>query len=254
MRIVVCRLDEFPPGERRIVQAGRRSIGVFRVGDRFYAINNYCPHQGGPLCLGRTKPWVSSSGPGEFVLAEDDALLACPWHGWEYDLATGQSFLGPGEPPPFPALDCFTAPENHVFAFKGLWECNWLQAMEVGIDLGELIRSYAKDVNDFQEWLERTLELAAGDQIADYRRCTKRIKAVSSRCYWNIIFQQVVLPAKRDPYQYLDQYLTPDELKDVNALPLRSKEQVDRIISLVDEYNACDSELRALVYKAFGVK
>lgn len=99
MRIVVCRLDEFAPGERRIVQAGRRSIGVFRVGDRFYAINNYCPHQGGPLCLGRTKPWVSSSGPGEFVLAEDDALLACPWHGWEYDLATGQSFLGPGEPP-----------------------------------------------------------------------------------------------------------------------------------------------------------
>lgn len=99
MRIVVCRLDEFPPGERRIVQAGRRSIGVFRVGDRFYAINNHCPHQGGPLCLGRTKPWVSSTGPGEFVLAEDDALLACPWHGWEYDLATGQSFLGPGEAP-----------------------------------------------------------------------------------------------------------------------------------------------------------
>jgi nitrite reductase/ring-hydroxylating ferredoxin subunit len=99
MRIVVCRLDEFPPGDRRIVQAGRRSIGVFRVGDRFYAINNYCPHQGGPLCLGRTKPWVSSGGPGEFVLAEDDALLACPWHGWEYDLATGQSFLGPGDPP-----------------------------------------------------------------------------------------------------------------------------------------------------------
>lgn len=99
MRIVVCRLDEFPPGERRIVAAGRRSIGVFRVGDRFYAINNHCPHMGGPLCRGRTKPWVTSGGPGEFVLDEDDALLACPWHGWEYDLATGQSFLGPGEPP-----------------------------------------------------------------------------------------------------------------------------------------------------------
>src|SRR5918992_1912175 len=99
MRTVVCRLDEFPPGERRIVEAGRRSIGVFRVGDRFYAINNYCPHQGGPLCLGRTKPWVSAAGPGEIVMADDEVLLACPWHGWEYDLATGQSFLGPGEPP-----------------------------------------------------------------------------------------------------------------------------------------------------------
>jgi nitrite reductase/ring-hydroxylating ferredoxin subunit len=99
MRIVVSRLDEFPPGSRRIVTAGRRSIGVFRVGDAFYALNNYCPHQGGPLCLGRTTPWLRSAVPGEYAVAERDALLACPWHGWEYDLATGQSFLGPGEPP-----------------------------------------------------------------------------------------------------------------------------------------------------------
>jgi nitrite reductase/ring-hydroxylating ferredoxin subunit len=99
VKIVVSRLDEFPPGERRIVEAGRRSIGVFRIGDSFYAINNYCPHQGGPLCLGRTTPWVRSTAPGEYVIAEREALLACPWHGWEYDLATGQSFLGPGEPP-----------------------------------------------------------------------------------------------------------------------------------------------------------
>ena len=44
------------------------------------------------------------------------------------------AYLGPGDPPPFPNFDCFRAPETHVFAFKGLWECNWLQAMEVGID------------------------------------------------------------------------------------------------------------------------
>lgn len=99
MRIVVCRLEEFPPGERRIVRAGRRSIGVFRVGDSFYAVNNHCPHQGGPLCLGQTKPWLRSAAPGDYAMAENDALIACPWHGWEYDLATGQSFLGPGEPP-----------------------------------------------------------------------------------------------------------------------------------------------------------
>jgi len=99
VRIVVARVDEFPPGERRIIEAGRRSIGVFRVGDRFYAINNHCPHQGGPLCRGRTKPWVTSTGPGEYTMDGDEALIACPWHGWEYDLETGQSFLGPGEPP-----------------------------------------------------------------------------------------------------------------------------------------------------------
>ncbi|GAA4917843.1 Rieske (2Fe-2S) protein [Actinomycetospora succinea] len=99
MRIAVSRLDEFPPGERRIVAAGRKSIGVFRVGDRFYALNNHCPHQGGPLCLGRTAPWVRSTAPGDYRVDGDAALVACPWHGWEYDLATGQSFLGPGEPP-----------------------------------------------------------------------------------------------------------------------------------------------------------
>jgi nitrite reductase/ring-hydroxylating ferredoxin subunit len=99
MRVVVGRVRDFGPGERRITEAGRHSIGVFRVGDRFYAISNHCPHQGGPLCLGRTAPWVVSGGPGEFRQSGEHALLACPWHGWEYDLATGQSFLGPGEAP-----------------------------------------------------------------------------------------------------------------------------------------------------------
>ncbi|QBY01331.1 aromatic ring-hydroxylating dioxygenase subunit alpha [Rhodophyticola sp. CCM32] len=44
------------------------------------------------------------------------------------------AYLGPDEPPAFPGFDCFRAPDTHVFAFKGLWECNWLQALEIGID------------------------------------------------------------------------------------------------------------------------
>jgi hypothetical protein len=44
------------------------------------------------------------------------------------------AYMGEGDPPPFAGFDCFRAPDTHVFAFKGLWECNWLQAMEVGID------------------------------------------------------------------------------------------------------------------------
>ncbi len=44
------------------------------------------------------------------------------------------AYLGPGRPPDFPNFDCFRAPDSHVFAFKGLWECNWLQALEIGID------------------------------------------------------------------------------------------------------------------------
>jgi nitrite reductase/ring-hydroxylating ferredoxin subunit len=96
VKVVVARLAEFPPGERRIVTAGGRSIGVFRVGDRFYALRNRCPHQGGPLCTGHVLRRVVSDEPG-VVRHSDEALIACPWHGWEYDLATGQSFAGPGE-------------------------------------------------------------------------------------------------------------------------------------------------------------
>lgn len=44
------------------------------------------------------------------------------------------AYMGPGAPPQMPNLDCFRAPDSHVFAFKGLWRCNWLQALEIGID------------------------------------------------------------------------------------------------------------------------
>ena len=44
------------------------------------------------------------------------------------------AWLGEGDAPAFPNFDCFRAPDSHVFAFKGLWQCNWLQAFEIGID------------------------------------------------------------------------------------------------------------------------
>ena len=97
MKVVVARVEEFLPGERRIVKAGARSIGVFRVEDEFFAIRNRCPHQGGPLCEGRLSAWAVSNGPGQVRMEGPPRLVACPWHGWEYDLETGQSFMGPGE-------------------------------------------------------------------------------------------------------------------------------------------------------------
>lgn len=121
-----------------------------------------------------------------------------------------------------------------------------------GIDLGRLIVDYSADVREFHEWLRQTAEGVVGDMMADYLRCTKRIKAVSARSFWNIIFQQVVIAGKRDPYTYLDQYLTEGELAEVNTLPHRSQRQIDQIIELVDEHEACDDELRQIIYKAFG--
>ncbi|WP_218612044.1 Rieske (2Fe-2S) protein [Pseudonocardia sp. KRD291] len=98
MRVPVLRVDELAPGEHRVVQVGKRSIGVFRVGDEFFALADHCPHQGGPLCRGRVAAAPTSGLPGEFGMA-DGAFVACPWHGWEYDVTTGQSYFGPGEAP-----------------------------------------------------------------------------------------------------------------------------------------------------------
>jgi hypothetical protein len=114
------------------------------------------------------------------------------------------------------------------------------------------VTGYAAEVRDFHDWLHRATEEAAGPLVADYVRCTRRIKSVSARSLWNIILQQVVIAGKRDPYQYLDQYLTQVELDEVNSLPHRSKEQVDLIIRMVDEYDSCDDELRRIIYLAFG--
>ena len=88
-------VDEIPPGGRKIVEVGGRSIGVFNVGGEFFALRNRCPHQGGPLCLGITLGFLRSAGPGEFHYSRAGEILRCPWHGWEFDMRTGQSWFDP---------------------------------------------------------------------------------------------------------------------------------------------------------------
>lgn len=95
MSFVVGRVDEFPPNTRRIVRVGGREIGVFRVDDRFFAVRNRCPHQGGPLCVGKVYPRAVADEPGAIRL-EEQMLISCPWHGWQYDMQTGKSYV-PGD-------------------------------------------------------------------------------------------------------------------------------------------------------------
>ncbi len=116
---------------------------------RYGLLDRDCPHRGADLAFGRLE------GGG----------VRCAFHGWLFDvegkcletpaepknsrLCQGikqraypvvekggilWTYLGEGEPPAFPEIDCFAAPDQYTFAFKGLFECNWLQALEVGID------------------------------------------------------------------------------------------------------------------------
>jgi nitrite reductase/ring-hydroxylating ferredoxin subunit len=93
-RYRVCPLDEIPAGGGVLADIGDREIGVFRHQDRLYAYDNRCIHQGGPVCtgelVGATKRELGDRGEViRDVLDEREMRLVCPWHGWEYDLATG---------------------------------------------------------------------------------------------------------------------------------------------------------------------
>jgi nitrite reductase/ring-hydroxylating ferredoxin subunit len=95
VKYVVASLEEIPPGGRKIVDVGGRSVGVFNVGREFFAVLNRCPHQGGPLCKGNTHGFLRSAGVGEYQYSRAGEIVRCPWHGWEYDLRTGQSWFDP---------------------------------------------------------------------------------------------------------------------------------------------------------------
>ena len=92
---VVATVDEIPPGNHKIVEVAGRSIGVYNIAGEFFAIRNRCPHQGGPLCDGRVSGMISSSTPGEYVYTRPGEIVRCPWHGWEYDIKSGQSWFDP---------------------------------------------------------------------------------------------------------------------------------------------------------------
>lgn len=145
-------------------------------------VERHCPHRGADMCFGRV---------------EEDGIR-CPFHGWKFD-ETGQcteqpgepegsrmhekiqinsyatrecngiifAYLGSGEPPEFPAFDCFVAPESHVFAFKGLWECNWLQALEVGIDPAHasFLHRFLKDDDPKDSYGKQFRDTAADTEI-----------------------------------------------------------------------------------------
>jgi 3-phenylpropionate/trans-cinnamate dioxygenase ferredoxin subunit len=72
-----------------------RTIGVFNLGGDYYALLDRCPHQGGRLCLGEAIGLVQSREPGTYDYSRPGEMLKCPWHGWEFDIRTGQSWCDP---------------------------------------------------------------------------------------------------------------------------------------------------------------
>jgi len=147
----VALVDEMQgPRPVKAVKVFNEDLVLFREEKgRYGLIARHCAHRGADLAYGR----LEGSG------------LRCAFHGWLFD-AQGRcletpaepegsrlcehirqraypvleksgvlfAYLGEGEAPALPRFDCFVAPDAYTFAFKGYWDCNWLQALEVGID------------------------------------------------------------------------------------------------------------------------
>jgi nitrite reductase (NADH) small subunit len=79
----------------RVVELDGRSIGVISVGEEFFAVHDRCPHMGASMCAGTLGGTFVPSQPHELVYGRHDQVIRCPWHGWEFDLATGRSLLEP---------------------------------------------------------------------------------------------------------------------------------------------------------------
>lgn len=95
-RHIVGPATDLSPGEKCLVEIDGRSIGIFNVDGRFYALANRCPHAGGPLCQGDiTGTAVASDKHYGLEWVRDGEILRCPWHAWEFDIMTGRTVSSP---------------------------------------------------------------------------------------------------------------------------------------------------------------
>ncbi len=94
-RHVIAPVDELPPGTRKFLTIDERPIAIFNIKGEFFGLLNRCPHQGAALCEGPLIGLAQSSDPGEIEYTKLGEIIRCPWHGWEFDIRTGQSYCDP---------------------------------------------------------------------------------------------------------------------------------------------------------------
>jgi 3-phenylpropionate/trans-cinnamate dioxygenase ferredoxin subunit len=92
---VVGLVSDIPPGARTQAQVDGRAIAVFNVAGTFYAVRDICPHRGAPLSAGTVVGSLTGECAGDYRYDRARTFVKCPWHGWEFELATGQSFCEP---------------------------------------------------------------------------------------------------------------------------------------------------------------
>lgn len=88
----VGAVSDFELDRFRVTEIEGKEVGVVRTARGFFAVNRRCPHQGADLCAGMlAETTMAPSRPHEYVLSRERLILSCPWHRWEFDLATGRA-------------------------------------------------------------------------------------------------------------------------------------------------------------------
>ena len=77
--VTVAKTSELGPGQAKAVEVKGRTIALFNVGGRYYAIDETCTHAGGPLSEGSV----------------EGTRVTCPWHGAQFDLTSGEALTPP---------------------------------------------------------------------------------------------------------------------------------------------------------------
>ena len=91
----IPREDAPAAGEVRLLDVGSHRVGLYRVGDELHALGDRCPHRGAPLCSsGRAVRGITLQD-GAPTQGAEATSVRCPWHKWDFDIATGRCLVHP---------------------------------------------------------------------------------------------------------------------------------------------------------------
>jgi nitrite reductase (NADH) small subunit len=94
-KVWVAAKDEIMEGACKIVKVKNAEYCIYKVNGEYYAWRNACPHFGAPVCKGTITGTRLPSLVYEYKLGRENEIVRCPWHGWEFDLMTGEHLVDP---------------------------------------------------------------------------------------------------------------------------------------------------------------
>jgi len=126
----------------------------------------------------------------------------------------------------------------------------YTKSLSEDIDVEAIFMSYKCKLDELVQWLKAQIETASIPHLMEYRKYDRMLNRFGARAEWNVILTET-LKKNVDPYDYLERYFNKQELEEVMMLPKRSPKQIDKIIEILDEFDACDDDLRQKIYTLF---